>query len=257
MAERSGYPDYLKDVLSLDQLETSHLPFPLKGEIHLWTASLDVSAEQLERLQSVLSAEERKRVSYFKFESTQDSYIVTQAVLRMLLSSYLEINPSNVKTGARKKGKPYLMNDPSLCFNLSHSHDLCVYVFSYDSEVGIDLEKIRDLPDIEQLIEKNFTSREKQYLLKDPDNKLSRFFQFWTFKEAYLKATGEGMLLTPENLEFSTENGIIKLQSGKYGFDETNWKFTGFSREENYIGTLAFSHKNPILREMSIDLKKK
>ena len=256
MAEQSGYPDYLKDVFLLDQLETSHLPYPLKGEIHLWTASLDVPADQVERLQSVLSAEEKERVSYFKFESTQHSYIVTQAVLRILLSSYLEINPSDVKTGARQKGKPYLMNDPSLCFNLSNSHDLCVYVFSYDAEVGIDIEKIRDLPDIDQLIEKNLTSREKEYFLQDPDDRLSRFFQFWTFKEAYLKAIGEGMRLTPENLEFSLENGIIKLRSVKYGFDAIHWKFMGFSREENYIGTLAHSHKNPVIREMSIDLGK-
>ena len=168
MAEQSGYPDYLKDVFLLDQLETSHLPYPLKGEMHLWTASLDVPADQVERLQSVLSAEEKERVSYFKFESTQHSYIVTQAVLRILLSSYLEINPSDVKTGARQKGKPYLMNDPSLCFNLSNSHAPCVYVYSYDAEVGIDIEKIRDLPDIDQLIEKNLTSREKEYFLQDP-----------------------------------------------------------------------------------------
>ncbi|TFH27288.1 MAG: hypothetical protein E4H10_04355, partial [Bacteroidia bacterium] len=153
MAERSGYPDYLRDVLLLDQLETSHLPYPLKGEIHLWTASLDVSADQVERLLSVLSLEEKKRASNYKFASTQHRYIISQAVLRMLLSSYLEINPSDVNIGARQKGKPYLINDPSLCFNLSNSHDLCVFVFSCDAEVGIDIEKIRDLPDIDQLIE--------------------------------------------------------------------------------------------------------
>ena len=256
MAERSGYPDYLRDVLLLDQLETSHLPYPLKGEIHLWTASLDVSADQVERLLSVLSLEEKKRASNYKFASTQHRYIISQAVLRMLLSSYLEINPSDVNIGARQKGKPYLINDPSLCFNLSNSHDLCVFVFSCDAEVGIDIEKIRDLPDIDQLIEMNMTTREKEYFLEDPDYRLSRFFQFWTFKEAYLKAIGEGMRLTPENLEFSMENGVIKLRSVKCEFDAGNWKFMGFSRQENYIGTLAYSHKNTVIREMSIDLKK-
>ncbi|KKK61233.1 hypothetical protein LCGC14_3016380, partial [marine sediment metagenome] len=55
----------------------------------------------------------------------QHNYIVTQAVLKMLLSHYLEISPPDIKLGAHKKGKPYLLNDGSLFFNISNSHNLC------------------------------------------------------------------------------------------------------------------------------------
>ena len=128
-----------------------------QGEIHLWTVSIDALKNQVKQLESLLSEEEKKKKSFYKFEHTQLSYVVSQAVLRMLLASYLDIKPGDVKLGTHKKGKPYLIHDRSIFFNISNSHDLCVYAFSGDAEVGIDLEKIRDLPDLDQMIEKNLT----------------------------------------------------------------------------------------------------
>jgi 4'-phosphopantetheinyl transferase len=252
MPEKSENPYSIKDVLIVNQPEAAPFPDLLKGDIHIWTVSVDMPENQVERLQSVLTAEEKTKASFYKFESAQHSYIVTKSVLRILLSAYLDTNPADIVLGAHKKGKPYLVSDTSIFFNISNSHDICVYAFSREAEVGIDIEKIRDLPDIDLLIEKNLTSREKKYFQKDPDNKLTRFFQFWTFKESYLKAIGEGMRLTPENLEFSLEDGTIKLRSVNYGFDAANWQFKGFTREGNYTGSLAYSGKDTIIKEMSI-----
>jgi 4'-phosphopantetheinyl transferase len=117
--------------------------------------------------------------------------------------------------------------------------------------VGIDIEKIRELPDIDQLIEKNLTSREKAYFLKNPDHKLSLFFQFWTIKESYLKAIGEGMRLTPENLEFFLDDGNIRLRSVTYGFEATDWQFKRFTREGDYTGILTYQRRDTVIREMS------
>ncbi len=228
------------------------VPDLLKGEIHLWTVSIDALKDQADRLESMLSDEEKRKVSFFKFEHTQLSYIVSQAVLRMLLSSYLAINPDEVKMGSHKKGKPYLIHDRPIFFNISNSYDLCVYAFSCDAEVGIDVEKIRVLPDIDQLIDKNLTGRERTYLLKDPAFKLNWFFRFWTIKESYLKAIGEGMRLTPENLEFSPEDGTVKLRSVNYGFDGTEWQFQEFKRAGDYTGTLTYIGREIIIKEMSV-----
>lgn len=227
------------------------VPDLLKGEIHLWTVSIGALKDQSDRLESLLSEEENRKVSFYKFEQTQLSYIVSQAVLRMLLSSYLDVKPADVKMGAHKKGKPYLIHDRTVFFNISNSHDLCVFAFSCDAEVGIDIEKIRDLPDIDLLIEKNLTRRERSYFLKDPAHKLNLFFRFWTFKESYLKAIGEGMRLTPENLEFSLEDGTIRLRSVNYGFDGTEWQFLEFSRVGNYTGALTYTGKGILIKEMS------
>ena len=231
----------------------SGVPRLLSGEIHVWTASLDPSKGEIERMRSVLSNEEKKKASYYKFKLEQHRYIITKAVLRILISAYLDLEPGKIILEARKKGKPYVIHEPSLFFNIANSHDICVYAFSRDNEVGIDIEKIRNLPDLDLLIEKNLTSREKAYFLKDPHNRLSRFFQFWTFKESYLKAIGEGMRLTPENLEFSLEEGTIRLRSVMYGFDATNWQFKGFSREGNYTGALTYTGKETVIKEMDFE----
>ena len=210
--------------------------------------------DQADRLESLLSEEEKIKVSFYKFDHTRLNYIVTQAVLRMLLASYLDVKPADVKMGAHKKGKPYLIHERSIFFNISNSHDLCVFAFSCDSEVGIDIEKIRSLPDIDQLIEKNLTGRERAYFLKDPDHKLNWFFRFWTFKESYLKAIGEGMRLTPENLEFLLQDGTIRLRSVNYGFDGIDWQFKEFNRAGNYTGTLTYTGKGSVIKEFSANM---
>jgi 4'-phosphopantetheinyl transferase len=253
MSEKSEFPEASKDGLMMGHNSKSGIPPLLNGEIHVWTASLDCSKVEIEGLRSLLSHEEKKKASYYKFELEQHRYIVTQAVIRILISAYLDLEPGEILLDARKKGKPYIINQPSLFFNISNSHDVCVYAFSRDNEVGIDIEKIRDLPDLDLLIEKNLTSREKTCILKDPDTKLSRFFQFWTFKESYLKAIGEGMRLTPDNLEFSLEEGTIRLRSVKYGFDVTDWQFKGFTREGNYTGTLTYTGKETVIKEMDFE----
>lgn len=250
MYKEAEFPDSLKEVIIQDQGGMEKFPQLQKGEIHLWTASLSPGMDKIERLRSVLSPEEVKRASYFKFVRQQQGYIISQAVLRILISAYLHIEPAEVIMVASKKGKPFLINEPSLFFNISNSHEICVYAFSRDAEVGIDIEKIRELPDIDQLIEKNLTSREKAYFLKNPDHKLSLFFQFWTFKESYLKAIGEGMRLTPENLEFSLNDGNIRLRSVTYGFEATDWQFRRFTREGNYTGALTYQRRDTVIREM-------
>lgn len=250
MYDKPEYAEYLRDVLMSHHSPRGEFPVLLKNELHVWTVSIASRSAQLDFLKALLSEEERKRVDYYKFGHTQNSFVVTQAVLRILLSLYQGIKPVEVEMGVRTKGKPYLRTDSSLFFNISNSDDLCVYAFSRDGEVGIDIEKIRPLPDIEMLIDRNLTSREKKYVLKSPEQTLSRFFRFWTYKESYLKAIGEGMRLTPENLEFSVEEGKIRLRGVNYGFDGADWQFREFARDESYTGTLTYAGESHVIREM-------
>lgn len=255
MSENPKYPFHPKEVLILNHSESIQFPPLLKGELHFWTLPLHPEKDPVERMRMFLSPEEQKKASFFKFEPIQQNYIVTQAVLRLLLSAYLSIRPEEVTLGAQKKGKPYLISERCIYFNLSHSHELCVYAFSPDGEVGIDVEKIRDLPDIEQLIEKNLTPGERRYFSRDREQRLTRFFQFWTFKESYLKAIGEGMRLTPDKLEFSLEDGIIRLRSVNFGFEAADWLFKGFTREDSYTGTLTYTGGKSVIREIHVGFR--
>jgi len=226
--------------------------FPLltSDEIHIWQVSTIVSPDEIVEYKNVLSENELAKVTFFEFKQVQNSFVISQGALRMLLSGYLEIPAKSVKLGRRSKGKPYSIDNPTLFFNMSHSGKLVVIAFSLKGELGIDVEQIRPLPDLDDMIARNFTPREIKFINAQPDEKINRFFRFWTIKESYLKAIGEGMRLSPDNLEFAIENDQIRQVSIKGFFDQEDWKFKEFSSSTDYVGTISYNQNNAILKHM-------
>lgn len=225
----------------------------VKGDIHIWSVSLDADEKYRDACLHALGEAGRERISFFKFKQVQESYIISQGGLRLFLSYYLNIPPEEIQVGRLNKGKPYSIDNPELHFNMSNSGRKVVYAFSMDEEIGIDLEYIRELDDLNELIEKNYNSYERNYITKVPEQKLYRFFKFWTIKEAYVKAIGVGMRIPPEDLDFSVQNGSYELQSIKGEVDTEDWIFKDFILEdETYVGTLTIknSDANVELREI-------
>jgi len=225
----------------------------LKHAINVWYVSTENNSILFDYCKAALTDKELERVSFFKFKKVQDNYIYSQGTLRLLLSKYLNIPPRELQIGRLKKGKPYSVDSPDLRFNISNSGGKILYCFSNEEELGIDLEKIRPLPDLEDLIERNFNSYEKSYITKIREEKANRFFKFWTIKEAYLKAIGVGMRLTPDKLEFSIEKEDFKLESIQGETETEEWIFKDLDCGENYRGTLVYRNSEMDIIEMSIE----
>ena len=223
-----------------------------KGQIQIWSVPLDGSETLVQEAKAALSEFETERVPFFKFEAVQRNYIISQGMLRILLSLYQKCKVSEIRIGRHKKGKPFCLNNPNLRFNISNSGNKVVYAFSLDGELGIDLEQLRKVDDFDDLVKKNFSSAEQAYINKIPDEREARFFKFWTIKEAYLKAIGEGMRIPPDYLEFSVEKGQYKLQAVKGVFELEDWIFKNFTLQDNHIGTLAIKTKNAEIQLRSI-----
>lgn len=236
-----------KDIQFEEKFLELNIPPLFNGEIHVWSLSLITDTPFYERCKSALTATEHQRISYFNFKQVQDSYIISQGGLRLLLSFYLNIEPSKIQINKHSKGKPYTADDTSLCFNISNSGNYVIFAISRAGEVGIDIEKLRTLPDLNELIEKNFSSKEKQYISKNTTLKELRFFKFWTVKEAYLKAIGEGMRLPPSNLEFTIENGKYELDSVMGVFENEEWQIADLPLSEGYTGTLVYKNENTVI----------
>ena len=231
-------------------------PFPAlqPDDLHIWKTALSTELQGIEHCRQALSAIELERIPFFKFEQVQNNFIVSQGTLRILLGLYLGIEPSEGRIGRQNKGKPYSIDDPALHFNISNSGHICVYAFTHQNEVGIDVEHLRPLPDLDELIEKNFSVAEIDYINKKSDERSSRFFRLWTIKESYLKAIGEGMRLTPDSLEFSVERDAIKLLSVRGIFEIDDWIFEEFSPEDEYVGTITYrGNKTKISEVKSFD----
>ena len=220
------------------------------GELHVWHISTIVSSDEFATYKNTLSKNELKKVHFFEFDNVRDAYVVSQGALRKLLSGYLGIPSMMVKFGRGQKGKPYSVDNPNLYFNLTNSGKHVAIAFSFDGEVGIDIEQIRPLPDLDMLIQKNFTAREIKFITAKPEEKLKRFFRFWTLKESYLKAIGEGMRLTPDNIEFNIENDRITQLSIKGIFEQEDWYFKEFSSPMDYVGTITCGQDNTVIKQM-------
>jgi len=223
-----------------------------EGDIHLWACRQDPDSDLYRLFEQSISVSERKNASFFSFEKVKQGYITSQGFLKILLAFYLGIESSEVITARQRKGKPFLLNDPTLHFNLSNSGEYVVIAISRHGEVGIDLEKIRPLNDLEDLVEKNFSPKEKEYITKIHAEKLIRFFKLWTLKESFLKAIGEGMRLTPDNLEFSINNGRFSLHSLRGFFEFEDWRFHNLNISNEYLGSLAHHAKPQQISELRI-----
>ena len=157
--------------------------------------SLRQPKRQRERLAQYLHADEQERAARFHFERDREAYETARGTLRLVLAGYCQIEPTAVPIAYAERGKPYLAAPYSqLKFNLSHAGDWALLAVSDGRELGVDVEKIRPLPELEQIAERFFAPIEREALLALPaEQRLTAFFTCWTRKEAYIKALGDGL----------------------------------------------------------------
>lgn len=178
------------------------------NEVHVWRAPLDLSKPPPENLLGTLSADELSRASRFRFEKDQRRFIGARGILRQILGAYLQKPPHSLQFHYSNNGKPVLATNDTLQFNLSHSDNMVLYAITHNRNIGIDLERIREDIEIEQIASRFFSEAEivsMQQLTESKRNEL--FFQYWTRKEALIKATGVGLLFPIETFDVSGVNG--------------------------------------------------
>ena len=176
----------------------SFVPELRTDAVHVWTAHLDdIPARDLADLTALLDPEESARAARFHFERDRRHFAATRGFLRRLLSQYLEVAPRAIRFGYGSRGKPFLSSPATpLRFNLSHSHGRALFVFAWEREVGIDVEAgARLAEDWPAIARRVFSTREQAELGALPASiRRDGFLNGWTRKEAYLKATGLGIV---------------------------------------------------------------
>lgn len=170
-----------------------HVAFELPGRaLHVWPVSIQAPAAIVEQFRTLLSADETARAARFKFEHLQHSFILGRGALRVLLGRYLNTAPAALSFTYGSKGKPALAG--RLQFNASHSSGLALYAFTLDCELGVDVEALRSMPDVEDVARRFFCAEETAEFMALPAAQRDHgFFLCWTRKEAYIKAIGEGL----------------------------------------------------------------
>lgn len=212
------------------------------GEVHVWRAGLARSPEETERLGRSLSPDERQRAARFVFERHARRFRASRGILRTLLGRYLQTPPQEIGFRYSAQGKPALASGADLHFNVAHSHEVALYALARDRPVGIDVERCRPLDDAEGIARRFFSPREvRGFLAAGPQERIARFFQIWTRKEAIVKALGEGLSHPLHTFDVLLDDGravpLVSLPG-----DETatsQWRLLDLAPHPDYAGALA------------------
>jgi len=207
-----------------------------EGETHVYSCPI----RGAESLLSSLNAEERARAARFRVERMREQFIVARGQLRTLLAHYLGLLPGEIPLQYEEQGKPHLPPEFGLHFNLSHTDGLAIFALSRDL-VGIDVERVRSLPEAENLVARFFSKREGvEFLALHPEARSTGFMRAWTRKEAVLKALGRGVLAldTCEVTFAEDEPARVRCLDGDYSAG-ADWELEAWEPAAGYLAAIA------------------
>ena len=166
------------------------MKIPPAGEIEIWSAALDRDS-WVKICRPLLSDNELERAERFRFEHLRRRYTIAHGFLRDVLGRYLGRPPQELVFETGEHGKPFIPGT-ALQFNLSHSEELAACAVTSGRSVGVDVEFIRDVPELDAIATRFFTGGERERIGR-ADDRRQAFFECWTRKEAYIKAVGGGL----------------------------------------------------------------
>ena len=220
------------------------------NEIHIWRAVLDQPQDIIQRLSTWLAVDEKKRADCFRFEQDCRRYIVGRGVLRGLLAHYLSSTPERVQLSYGPNGKPFLAdvcNKENLCFNLSHSEGYALFAFTQDREIGVDIEYVHAFGEMEE-IAKGFFSSDEHLALKtlSKAEKKTTFFNFWTRKEAFVKAVGMGLSHPFDQIDVSQCPGrpVLAMKNDRCSGKESLWSIHDLNAVPGFAAAFAVEGRN-------------
>ncbi len=182
-------------------------------QVDVWLTRYDQLADPhlLERLGGLLSDEERQQEARFHFADDGLRYRVTRAMVRTVLSRYAGLAPADWLFTANAYGRPEIAarvgqqhrDAADLCFNLSHTRGLIALAVSRRRALGIDVENLSVRQFSLGIAQHFFAPREAADLARQaPALQQDRFFEYWTFKESYVKARGMGFSIPLDQFSF-------------------------------------------------------
>jgi 4'-phosphopantetheinyl transferase len=163
--------------------------------VHVWRISSAANGG-LEWAEEILSEEERGRAAKFHFEKDRRSFLVCRGMLRRLISLYTKQDAAGIRFHTGSHGKPSLLpaDASGLQFNVSHSRELALLGFSMDAAIGVDVEFKRAGVDFIELAEHSFSDAERAAVLAcSAAERANLFYEYWSCKEACIKADGRGL----------------------------------------------------------------
>ncbi len=216
--------------------------------VQVWDAALDRDDTAIAGLAALLDPAERARAARFHFERDRWRFTAARGILRTLLGRILDVRPDTglvfaaVGRGKPTVAAPVLPGGEKMCFNVSHSDGRALFAFVRGREVGVDLEAGARLgDDWPGLARRIFSAREQVELTNvPPEQRRAAFLNGWTRKEAFLKATAQGIVdgLTSIEVTLGLANppALLAVPAGQ---DVRGWTLYDLRTDERFAAALV------------------
>jgi 4'-phosphopantetheinyl transferase len=206
-----------------------------------WLSTAAADPARIGRWRTMLDEDERARADRFRFAADRDTFTAAHALMRWMLSAAtgMPFNLLHYVTGPH--GKPALPAG-GLHFNLSHTRGFVACAIARD-EIGIDVEA-SDRPADLAIADQYFAPREALAVRSAaPARQTCVFFRLWTLKEAFIKATGEGLSRPLASFSFTLDPVRISFHPGRDDIprpdDPAAWQFIEVCPAQNRKLALA------------------
>lgn len=194
----------------------------------------------------LLSSDEKEQHQRFVRASDRCQYLIARALVRTTLSKYAAVEPADWRFVCNEHGRPEIASPPSpLRFNLSHTAGMMVCaVISGSEDIGVDLEQVLRKVNLMTIAKRFFSAKELESLnILSGEERKECFFKYWTIKEAYLKARGQGMALPLDSVSVMVDQELLVEFDQLIEDDPAAWYFALLRPAENYTAALALRNQ--------------
>lgn len=203
------------------------------NETHIFKILIREYFKKIQDYTSILSEEELIKSDRYQHHNSKITYITSRYFLRKTLCLFMsENNPSSIRFYYKENKK---LAVDGVEFNISHSGNMLLVAIN-TSPIGVDVELIKKDFDFEQILETCFNSNEIE-IINQSEDRLLKFYNLWTRKEALLKATGEGLV---DNL---SEIACLLNPISRSGLD---YQIQSFIIDHNYIASLSIQNSSVV-----------
>ncbi len=230
------------------------------GNIDVWLVFEETVDELLLlKLRELMSESERVQSSRFHFAADRKRYVATRGLVRTVLSRYAPVPPADWNFTLNSFGRPRIAEIHAeargLAFNISHTLGLIALAVTRDLDVGVDVENVVSRQVTLGIAERFFAPTEVAALERLPHpQRHGRFFEYWTFKESYMKARGMGLSIPLDKFSFHYphERGVRLAIEPELGDDAGRWCLWQFRPSSDQLLALCAERRGGVVPQVTI-----
>jgi 4'-phosphopantetheinyl transferase len=205
----------------------------------------------------LLDDQEKRRHAAFHFADDRHLYLVAHALLRTSLSRFADVQPGEWRISSDESGRPEVAAeqcpDDRIRFNLSHTRGLAACVVTANVDIGIDVERLDRRCDMEAIAQRYFSLPERRALMALPvKERPTRFLEYWTLKEAYVKACGLGLAIPLDSFFFYRDEQMVWRIGFDRDDDPNKWSFVCVRPTPDHVLSIAIHDPDASEYEVNI-----